>query len=184
MIEQILDGTWEAQQIAADYWDESVGGFNPWRFTASYRGFSLSFGSGSGSGFGRGSGSGFGSGFGRGRGRGFGSGIGSGRGRGFGVIFEKVSIEMVVGDAYLVVCGDWHTFVGRLVRQASPLLFEFKSLSKIETNNGDCWGELCDDVGNYRSEASFIHQADGFIPVSIAAHKWNGLTPQELEKSQ
>lgn len=91
---------------------------------------------------------------------------------------------MTPGKNYLIHCGDWHTFVGRLVQQSTPLLYEFESVSKIkETNNGDCWHDLASGNQGLREAASYEHyKTSTFIPVSIAAFEWVGLLPQDDPK--
>ena len=88
---------------------------------------------------------------------------------------------MKPGDAYLVHCGDWHTFVGRLVEQVSPLLYRFEKCSKIsDTNNGDVWHELAAGDAEKREAATYVHNTTPvFLPVSIAAIEWIGEVPQE-----
>jgi len=122
----------------------------------------VSFLDGSGSGIGRGSGSG--SGIGRG------SGIGSGQ-----------ENQMEPGKAYLVHCGDWHTFVGRCVRQVGPMTYLFEFVSKIlETNNGDCWEKLAAGDGRLRKACSYAHYTTpACVPLAIIAFEWQGPTPQE-----
>lgn len=85
------------------------------------------------------------------------------------------------GVAYLIHCGDWHTFVGRVVRQIGPGTYKWESVSKItETNNGDCWEELAAGNQRLRDAASYRHYTTpGVIPLVIAAFEWVGLTPQE-----
>ena len=88
---------------------------------------------------------------------------------------------MKPGNAYLIHCGDWHTFVGRLVGQSTPLLWEFQSVSKItETNNADCWHAMAAGDEELRSAASYEHYKTAtFMPISIVAFEWVGKTPQE-----
>jgi len=112
---------------------------------------------------------------------GFGSGSGSGS-------ISEINIlkgnEMQIGKAYLVHCGDWHTFVGRLVEASTPLLYRFESVSKIsDTNNGDCWFDLASgEDKKMRAGATYVHcKQSVLLPVSIAAIEWAGKTPQEAE---
>lgn len=89
---------------------------------------------------------------------------------------------MEIGKAYLIHGGDWHTFVGRLVGQSTPLIYDFEQVSKIwDTNQADVWGDLAADnskadrkICEYRHFSGTVH-----LPVSIAAIEWSGKTPQE-----
>jgi hypothetical protein len=151
-------------------------------------------GSGRGSGIGRGSGSGS-SGGGRGRGSGIGigrgsgssgggigSGIGSGSGSGRGIGEPYEAKQMEPGKCYLVHCGDWHTLVGRCVRQVGPMTYLFESVSKIaETNNGDCWHQLAAGDKRLRKAATYQHYTTPCpIPLTIFATEWVGELPQEV----
>jgi uncharacterized protein (TIGR02996 family) len=139
-------------------------------------------GRGSGSGSGRGSGRGSGSGSGRGSGSGSGSGSGRGSGSGSGSGSEPIEVkQMEIGECYLVHCGDWHTFVGRVVRQVGPQMYQMESVSKIlETNNGDCWEELAAGNEDLRKAASYKHYTtSAVVPLSIIAFVWTGVLPQE-----
>jgi hypothetical protein len=137
-------------------------------------GFGSGFGSGIGSGIGIGSGSGSGSGIGSGRGSGSGSGIGSGE--------PYEAKQMEPGKCYLVHCGDWHTLVGRCVRQVGPMTYLFESVSKIaETNNGDCWHQLAAGDKRLRKAATYQHYTTPCpIPLTIFATEWVGELPQEV----
>ena len=88
---------------------------------------------------------------------------------------------MEPGKAYLIHCGDWHTFVGRCSRQVSPLLYELENSSKISnTNNGDNWHKLAS--GHQREDATYIHDfgtTKRLLPVSITCVEWVGETPKE-----
>jgi hypothetical protein len=156
--------------------------------------WSFGLGRGLGLGSGSGRGRGLGSGLGRGRGRGLGSGLGSGSGSGSGLGLGLGSgsgsgsgsepykvTHMRVGKAYLVHCGDWHTFVGRVTAQTGPHAYEMGSVSKIsETNNGDCWHALAAGDKRLRRAARYEHYTTtAVIPLVIAAFEWLGATPQE-----
>lgn len=88
---------------------------------------------------------------------------------------------MELGKAYLVHCGDWHTFVGRCVRMISPVVYLMESVSKIsDTNGGDCWQLLTDGDQEARLRAEYIHYKGRMVvPLTIAAFEWAGNTPQE-----
>lgn len=88
---------------------------------------------------------------------------------------------MEIGKAYLVHCGDWHTFVGRVERQIGPQTYLMVSVSKItETNNGDCWHNLAAGDEQLREACSYAHYKTAMvIPLTIAAFEWVGKTPQE-----
>jgi hypothetical protein len=128
----------------------------------------------SGIGSGRGIGSGIGSGSGIGRGRGIGIGRGSGE--------PYEAKQMEPGKCYLVHCGDWHTLVGRCVRQVGPMTYLFESVSKIaETNNGDCWHQLAAGDKRLRKAATYQHYTTPCpIPLTIFATEWVGELPQEV----
>lgn len=150
------------------------------------RGSGFGSGGGSGSRFGRGLGSGSGSGSGRGLGRGLGRGRGRGSGSGSGSVSVSVSgiieeIQMEPGGCYLIHCGDWHTYVGRCVRQVGPNTYRMEFLSKIcETNNGDCWEKLAAGDEALRRAATYTHYTTpAVVPLSIIAFEWTGLLPQE-----
>ena len=101
-----------------------------------------------------------------------GSGIGS---KGY-----KVQ-HMRIGKSYLVHCGDWHTFVGRVVDQIGPQTYEMECVSKIaETDNGDCWHELAAGKKGLREAASYKHfKGRCPVPLAIFATEWEGQLPQE-----
>jgi len=88
---------------------------------------------------------------------------------------------MEIGKAYLVHCGDWHTFVGRCVAMISPVVYTMESVSKItETHDGDNWHLLAGGSQEARKKASYLHSTTRLIiPLTIAAHEWVGKTPQE-----
>lgn len=132
-----------------------------------------------GSGIGRGSG--IGSGIGSGSGRGRGSGIGRGSGSGSG---NPRVYQMETGKAYLIHCGDWHTFVGRVVGQVGPHTYQLESCSKVsDTGAGDVWDELAAGQKQARRSATYRHYK-GLVTVvlCICAFEWEGKLPQE-EKS-
>ena len=89
---------------------------------------------------------------------------------------------MRIGGKYLVQCGDWHTFVGRVVAQLGPGTYEMEAVSKIaETNNGDCWEELAGGNEDLRRQATYKHYKTlAVIPLVIAAFEWTGKLPQEM----
>jgi hypothetical protein len=163
------------------------------RGVGSGRGIGLGVGSGRGSGRGSGNGVGcgigFGLGVGSGRGSGSGSGVGSGGGRGFSVgsgrgigsgINQGVN-HMEIGKAYMVHCGDWHTFVGRVVGQISPYVYLMESVSKVsDTNAGDVWHLLVSGDASARKKATYVHYATrATVPLTVAAFEWVGKLPQE-----
>jgi hypothetical protein len=117
---------------------------------------------------------------GSGRGSGRWSGIGRGIGRGSGEPYEAKQMEP--GKCYLVHCGDWHTLVGRCVRQVGPMTYLFESVSKIaETNNGDCWHQLAAGDKRLRKAATYQHYTTPCpIPLTIFATEWVGELPQEV----
>lgn len=88
---------------------------------------------------------------------------------------------MEVGKAYLIHCGDWHTFCGRVVKQVGPSTYKLTKVSKIsETNNGDCWEELASGDKRLRSACTCRHYTtDAVLPLSIIAFEWIGKLPQE-----
>jgi hypothetical protein len=88
---------------------------------------------------------------------------------------------MEIGKAYLVHCGDWHTFVGRVKKQVGPATYLMTEVSKVsETNNGDCWFAMAGGDTRLRKAASYVHcETDAVIPLAIAAVEWVGKTPQE-----
>jgi len=152
----------------------------------------IGIGSGIGSGLGSGRGSGSGSGLGSGRGSGSGSGLGSGQGSGSGLglglgsIIQSEVIQMEPGKAYLVHLGDWHTFVGRCVKQTGPSTYLFESVSKIhDTNRGDNWEDLAADANEARIAATYRHYSTpASVPLSIIAFEWKGKTPQEERETE
>ena len=85
----------------------------------------------------------------------------------------------MIGKAYVIHCGDWHTYVGRIVKQVTPLLWELEASSKIDaTNNGDNWEQLA--AGKQREDADYIHdETTRLVPISISALEWVGETPKE-----
>jgi hypothetical protein len=88
---------------------------------------------------------------------------------------------MEPGMAYLVHCGDWHTFVGRCVKQVGPMTYLFESVSKVvETNAGDNWEKLAAGDKQARKQATYAHyKTAATVPLSIIAFEWTGATPQE-----
>lgn len=88
---------------------------------------------------------------------------------------------MEPGKAYLVHAGDWHTFVGRCVKQVGPMTYKFESISKIrETHNGDNWHALAAGDIHAREDADYAHYTGfGYLPLTIFAIEWEGKTPQE-----
>lgn len=88
---------------------------------------------------------------------------------------------MEIGKAYLIHCGDWHTFVGRVVRMVSPVVYVMESVSKIrDTHNGDNWHQLAAGDTKARKDAEYEHYKTPMaVPLTIAAFLWEGKTPQE-----
>lgn len=88
---------------------------------------------------------------------------------------------MRIGKNYLVHCGDWHTYIGRVVAQLGPGTYEMVSVSKVsETNNGDCWHDLAAGDERLRGAAEYRHyETKAVIPLSIAAFEWVGDLPQD-----
>lgn len=88
---------------------------------------------------------------------------------------------MEIGKNYLVHCGDWHTFVGRVVAQTGPGTYRFEKVSKIsETNNGDCWEKLCAGDEQLRRICTYKHYTtSAVVPLVIVAFEWKGTLPQE-----
>ncbi len=86
---------------------------------------------------------------------------------------------MEIGKAYLVHCGDWHTFVGRITKMLSPVVYLMKNVSKISnTNNGDNWHDLANNID--RDKATYLHyEGVATIPLTIIAFEWVGQTPKE-----
>jgi hypothetical protein len=89
---------------------------------------------------------------------------------------------MRIGQCYLVHCGDWHTFVGRVVAQLGPGTYEMEKVSKIaETHGGDNWEELAAGDAAARTRCDYKHyQGLAAIPLVIAAFTWTGKLPQEM----
>ena len=89
---------------------------------------------------------------------------------------------MEIGKNYLVHCGDWHTFVGRVVKQVGPGTYLMEKVSKIaETNNGDCWEQLCEGNETLRAACSYKHyKVRAVTPLVIIAFEWLGKLPQEM----
>lgn len=89
---------------------------------------------------------------------------------------------MEQGKAYLVTTVDWFAWVGRVVRQVGPWEYEFESASKVvDTNDGDCWEELCAGNKAARSRAEYRHYKTPVILGMgvVAKIEWVGKTPQE-----
>lgn len=88
---------------------------------------------------------------------------------------------MEIGKAYLLHCGDWHTFVGRAAGMVSPVVYLMESVSKVvNTNDGDNWHELAKGNVEARQRASYKHyETLVTIPLTICAFEWVGKTPQE-----
>jgi len=162
--------------------------FDIWRFggigSGSWggggRGSSIGIGSGSWGGGGRGSSIGIGSGKGRG-----GSGSWSWGGRGSGSTIYPGD-TMRAGTAYIVHCGDWHTFVGRVTDQLGPLTYEMSHVSKIaDTNDGDNWHLIAAGDKRARDTCTYHHYETPLVlPLSIAAIEWVGETPAEAAASK
>lgn len=90
---------------------------------------------------------------------------------------------MRIGTAYLVHCGDWHSFVGRVTDQIGPFTYVLSSASKIDnTNEGDNWHILAAGNERARKAAKYLHHTtELIIPLTIAALEWVGETPQEAD---
>ncbi len=88
---------------------------------------------------------------------------------------------MEPGKAYLVHCGDWHTIVGRCVKQVGPFTYLLRSVSKIaDTKDGDNWEELAEGDTAARKKAAYKHyKVDTAVPLNVLAFEWLGKTPQE-----
>jgi hypothetical protein len=92
---------------------------------------------------------------------------------------------MRVGKCYLVHCGDWHTYVGRVREQLGPLTYELEQVSKIAKtntteNSGDVWHFLADGDEQLRAGCEYRHyKTPAVLPLSIAAIEWVGKLPQE-----
>jgi hypothetical protein len=91
---------------------------------------------------------------------------------------------MHLGKRYLVHCGDWHTFCGRVVGMAGPLVFEMDLVSKIsDTSRGDNWDVLAAGVDlEARAAATYKHyKGTQCVPMPIIAFEWFGDLPQEAK---
>jgi len=88
---------------------------------------------------------------------------------------------MEIGKAYLIHCGDWHTFVGRVAEQTGPFTYKMASCSKLDTNQGDVWSDLCLEKNeSMRRQCRYWHDHTPRLCVlSISALEWEGKTPQE-----
>lgn len=88
---------------------------------------------------------------------------------------------MEIGKAYLLHQGDWHTFVGRCVKQTGPFTYEFHFVSQImNTNNGPVWNELQAGNKEVRKRATYKHESTPQVfPLTIRAGLWIGKTPAE-----
>lgn len=87
---------------------------------------------------------------------------------------------MEIGKIYLIHCGDWHSFVGRVVRQTGPFTYVMSSCSKLDTQNGDVWHKLCAGDKRLREACRYWHsKGERIVVLSITAEEWEGETPQE-----
>ena len=87
---------------------------------------------------------------------------------------------MEIGKAYLIHCGDWHTFVGRVVRQCGPFTYVMDSCSKLDTQQGDIWHDLAAGDERRRKACSYWHdKGERIVVLSITCVEWKGKTPQE-----
>ncbi len=88
---------------------------------------------------------------------------------------------MEIGKAYLIHCGDWHTFCGRVARQTGPFTYTLVRVSKVaETNDGDNWEKLAGGDKAARKKATYKHYTtEVILPLSIVAFEWIGKLPQE-----
>lgn len=87
---------------------------------------------------------------------------------------------MEPGKAYLIHCGDWHTFVGRVAAQVGPYTYRLEKVSKVRnTNNGDVWEQLCAGDKRLRKAATYAHYKSAILPLTVAAFEWVGKVPQE-----
>ena len=88
---------------------------------------------------------------------------------------------METGKAYLIHCGDWHTFVGRCVGHVGPHTYKLEKASKIrDTTNGDVWHLLAAGDAAARKKADYIHyETSVILPLAIVAFEWVGKTPAE-----
>lgn len=93
---------------------------------------------------------------------------------------------MRAGTAYIVHCGDWHTFVGRVTDQLGPLTYEMSHVSKIaDTNDGDNWHLIAAGDKLARDTCTYHHYETPLVlPLSIAAIEWVGETPAEAAASK
>ena len=115
-------------------------------------------------------------------GDGSGSGIGDGRGSDDKDIKPNPIQDretMQIGKNYLIHCGDWHTFVGRFEGFVSPILGKFSNVSKIaNTNNGDCWEDLCAGDIDARKKATYKRYPTPLCcPIAIGCFEWVGDLP-------
>lgn len=88
---------------------------------------------------------------------------------------------MEIGKAYLIHCGDWHTFVGRVAAQTGPHTYQLECCSKVsDTGAGDVWDELAAGDKRHRRSATYRHYK-GLVTVvlCICAFEWEGKLPQE-----
>lgn len=88
---------------------------------------------------------------------------------------------MEVGKAYLIHCGDWHTFVGRVTRQVGPFVYEMEKSSKLDTNAGDVWNQLAagKDKAMRRACTYWHDSTPRLVVLNISALEWLGKTPAE-----
>ena len=88
---------------------------------------------------------------------------------------------MEIGKTYLIHCGDWHTFCGRVVGQISPYVYLLEQVSKITyTNDGDVWHLMAAGDAKARKKASYVHYTTrATLPLTVAAFEWVGKLPQE-----
>jgi hypothetical protein len=93
--------------------------------------------------------------------------------------------QVRVGKNYLVHCGDWHTYVGRVRDQVGPIVYELEQVSKVEeTHGGDNWHLLAAGDKAARDAASYLHyDTPVCLPLSIAAFEWVGELPPRPRKS-
>lgn len=88
---------------------------------------------------------------------------------------------MEVGKCYLIFTVDWFAWVGRMVRQIGPWEYEFESVSKFDTEQGDVFGEIAAGDMEMRRRCSYQHFQGKCILGQGAVGKipWAGNTPQE-----
>ena len=90
---------------------------------------------------------------------------------------------MEIGKAYLIHCGDWHTFVGRVEAQIGPYTYRFGkgTSSKIhDTHNGDNWGDLAAGDTAARKVAEYRHDKTlRTVVLNLTCCEWVGKTPAE-----